>query len=176
MATLIIEMSGGLVNELYSTIGEPLNIQIYDLDDRNDPEHVHLFAACSYAQQFGGLTPHFGRAKDHSDRVWASLERRPESDILLSDLCRASTPEGQRQQELDAALLAGYLESLGECKEFLDSLIVEKRVSPEVRRQMVRLIDRQLEKYFCFAEQINTPNGYDNVSQDPGVSTNTLVP
>lgn len=34
MATLIIEMDGGLVNEVYSTLLEPLNIQVYDTDDR----------------------------------------------------------------------------------------------------------------------------------------------
>lgn len=45
MATLIIEMDGGLVNEVYSTLLEPLNIQVYDTDDRRDPEHAYLYAA-----------------------------------------------------------------------------------------------------------------------------------
>lgn len=43
MATLIIEMDGGLVNEVYSTLLEPLNIQVYDTDDipRRSPKgHV----------------------------------------------------------------------------------------------------------------------------------------
>ena len=44
MATLIIEMDGGLVNEVYSTLLEPLNIQVYDTDDRRDPEHAYLYA------------------------------------------------------------------------------------------------------------------------------------
>lgn len=161
MATLIIEMSGGLVNEIYSTLREPLNIQIYDLDDRSDPEHAHLYAACTYAQQFGGLKPHFGRASDHSERIWGSLERRPESAALVSDLCRAASPEMLREQELDAAFLAGYLEAMGECKEFLDFLIMEKRISPEIRHQMTLIFDRQLEKYFEFAERLNTPEQYD---------------
>ena len=43
MATLIIEMDGGLVNEVYSTLLEPLNIQVYDTDDRRDPEHAYLY-------------------------------------------------------------------------------------------------------------------------------------
>ena len=55
MATLIIEMDGGLVNEVYSTLLEPLNIQVYDTDDRRDPEHAYLYAASTYALQFGGM-------------------------------------------------------------------------------------------------------------------------
>ena len=38
MATLIIEMEGGLVNEVYSTLLEPLNIHVYDTDDRRVPD------------------------------------------------------------------------------------------------------------------------------------------
>ena len=45
MATLIIEMEGGLVNEVYSTLLEPLNIQVYVTDDRLDPDHPYLYAA-----------------------------------------------------------------------------------------------------------------------------------
>lgn len=59
MATLIIEMEGGLVNEVYSTLLEPLNIQVYDTDDRRDPEHAYLYAASTYALQFGGMRPQF---------------------------------------------------------------------------------------------------------------------
>ena len=47
MATLIIEMDGGLVNEVYSTLLEPLNIQVYDTDDRRDPEHAYLMPPVS---------------------------------------------------------------------------------------------------------------------------------
>ena len=61
MATLIIEMDGGLVNEVYSTLLEPLNIQVYDTDDRRDPEHAYLYAASTYALQFGGMRPQFRR-------------------------------------------------------------------------------------------------------------------
>ena len=76
MATLIIEMDGGLVNEVYSTLLEPLNIQVYDTDDRRDPEHAYLYAASTYALQFGGMRPQFRRGHDYSDRIWGALERR----------------------------------------------------------------------------------------------------
>ena len=82
MATLIIEMDGGLVNEVYSTLLEPLNIQVYDTDDRRDPEHAYLYAASIYALQFGGMRPQFRRGHDYSDRIWGALERRPESAAL----------------------------------------------------------------------------------------------
>ena len=85
MATLIIEMEGGLVNEVYSTLLEPLNIQVYDTDDRRDPEHAYLYAASTYALQFGGMRPQFRRGHDYSDRIWGALERRPESAALVSD-------------------------------------------------------------------------------------------
>lgn len=65
MATLIIEMDGGLVNEVYSTLLEPLNIQVYDTDDRRDPEHAYLYAASIYALQFGGMRPQFRRGHDY---------------------------------------------------------------------------------------------------------------
>ena len=83
MATLIIEMDGGLVNEVYSTLLEPLNIQVYDTDDRRDPEHAYLYAASIYALQFGGMRPQFRRGHDYSDRIWGALERRPESAALV---------------------------------------------------------------------------------------------
>ena len=94
MATLIIEMDGGLVNEVYSTLLEPLNIQVYDTDDRRDPEHAYLYAASIYALQFGGMRPQFRRGHDYSDRIWGALERRPESAALVSDLRRAASQAG----------------------------------------------------------------------------------
>lgn len=96
MATLIIEMDGGLVNEVYSTLLEPLNIQVYDTDDRRDPEHAYLYAASTYALQFGGMRPQFRRGHDYSDRIWGALERRPESAALVSDLRRPLPRQGSR--------------------------------------------------------------------------------
>ena len=113
MATLIIEMDGGLVNEVYSTLLEPLNIQVYDTDDRRDPEHAYLYAASIYALQFGGMRPQFRRGHDYSDRIWGALERRPESAALVSDLRRAASQAGIQAQAQDAAFLAGYLEAFG---------------------------------------------------------------
>ena len=166
MATLIIEMDGGLVNEVYSTLMEPLNIQVYDTDDKYDPEHAYLYAASTYALQFGGMKPQFRRGHDCSDRIWGSLERRPESTALVSDLRRAASQAGIQAQAQDAAFLAGYLEALGECKEFIDCLSAEKRISVESRQQIDRLLDRQMEKYFTFAEQVNTPERYDGNNHD----------
>lgn len=176
MASIIIELSGGLVNEIYSNLTEPLNVQVYDLEDVSDPEHAYLYAACDYARRFGGLKPHFGRNINDLDRPWSSLERDPESATLVSELCRASSPEGIRNQELDAAFLAGYLESLGEYKVFMDFLLEEKRVSPEVRHQMVQVFDRQLEKYYAFAELINTAERYDSENQVPAAEMATKHP
>lgn len=168
MATLIIEMDGGLVNEIYSTLAEPLNIQVYETDDVHDPEHAHLYAACTYALQFGGMKAQFQRSHDHSDRIWGSLERRRESAALVSDLRRASSPAGIREQELDAAFLAGYLEALGESNDFIDDQVAERRVSAESQKQFVRLLDRQMEKYFEFAERLNTPERYDGDRNEEG--------
>ena len=98
MATLIIEMDGGLVNEVYSTLLEPLNIQVYDTDDRRDPEHAYLYAASIYALQFGGMRPQFRRGHDYSDRIWGALERRPESAAQVSDLRRAASQAGIQAQ------------------------------------------------------------------------------
>ena len=146
MATLIIEMDGGLVNEVYSTLLEPLNIQVYDTDDRRDPEHAYLYAASIYALQFGGMRPQFRRGHDYSDRIWGALERRPESAALVSDLRRAASQAGIQAQAQDAAFLAGYLEAFGEFKEFVDYLSAEKKVNAEFRQQIDRLLDRQMEK------------------------------
>ena len=62
MTTLIIEMDGGLVNEVYSTLWSRSTFQVYDTDDRRDPEHAYLYAASTYALQFGGMRPQFRRA------------------------------------------------------------------------------------------------------------------
>ena len=174
MATLIIEMEGGLVNEVYSTLLEPLNIQVYDTDDRRDPEHAYLYAASTYALQFGGMRPQFRRGHDYSDRIWGALERRPESAALVSDLRRAASQAGIQAQAQDAAFLAGYLEAFGEFKEFVDYLSAEKKVNAEFRQQIDRLLDRQMEKYFTFAEQINTPERYDGGHDDTAISGRTL--
>ena len=170
MATLIIEMDGGLVNEVYSTLLEPLNIQVYDTDDRRDPEHAYLYAASIYALQFGGMRPQFRRGHDYSDRIWGALERRPESAALVSDLRRAASQAGIQAQAQDAAFLAGYLEAFGEFKEFVDYLSAEKKVNAEFRQQIDRLLDRQMEKYFTFAEQINTPERYDGGHDETAIS------
>ena len=162
MATLIIEMDGGLVNEVYSTLEESLNIQVYDTDDRQDPEHAYLYAASTYAVRFGGVRPQIGMDAGNPGRVWQPLEHRPESASLVSDLRRASSPSGIQAQARDAAFLAGYLEAFGEFKEFVDYLSAEKKVNTESRQQIDRLLDRQMEKYFHFAEQINTPERYDD--------------
>ena len=174
VATLIIEMDGGLVNEVYSTLLEPLNIQVYDTDDRRDPEHAYLYAASIYALQFGGMRPQFRRGHDYSDRIWGALERRPESAALVSDLRRAASQAGIQAQAQDAAFLAGYLEAFGEFKEFVDYLSAEKKVNAEFRQQIDRLLDRQMEKYFTFAEQINTPERYDGGHDETAISGRTL--
>lgn len=147
MATLIIEMDGGLVNEVYSTLLEPLNIQVYDTDDRRDPEHAYLYAASTYALQFGGMRPQFRRGHDYSDRIWGALERRPESAALVSDLRRAASQAGIQAQAQDAAFLAGYLEAFGEFKEFVDYLSAEKKVNAEIPatdRQTARPADGEV--------------------------------
>ena len=126
---------------------EPLNIQVYDTDDRRDPEHAYLYAASTYALQFGGMRPQFRRGHDYSDRIWGALERRPESAALVSDLRRAASQAGIQAQAQDAAFLAGYLEAFGEFKEFVDYLSAEKegkRRIPATDRQTARPADGEV--------------------------------
>ena len=128
----------------------------------------------TYALQFGGMRPQFRRGHDYSDRIWGALERRPESAALVSDLRRAASQAGIQAQAQDAAFLAGYLEAFGEFKEFVDYLSAEKKVNAEFRQQIDRLLDRQMEKYFTFAEQINTPERYDGGHDETAISGRTL--
>lgn len=83
-------------------------------------------------------------------------------------------PGRDQAQAQDAAFLAGYLEAFGEFKEFVDYLSAEKKVNAEFRQQIDRLLDRQMEKYFTFAEQINTPERYDGGHDETAISGRTL--
>ena len=72
------------------------------------------------------------------------------------------------------AIYLSYLEASGEFKEFVDYLSAEKKVNAEFRQQIDRLLDRQMEKYFTFAEQINTPERYDGGHDETAISGRTL--
>ena len=157
MATIIIDHDGGLLNEVYTNLPEPLQIKDFVSDDQYDSEHAGQYAACSYAAKHAALAAHFSGQTDPGPRLWTRLERRPDALNLIAEIFRSPEDGTAVEQALDSVFAAGYMEAVGDLNAFIRDEVYIDGEHREARRILRGLSDRMLEKFFEFCSQLNQP-------------------
>lgn len=157
MAILIVDVYRGLVDGVYTSALEPLDVRVYDSDDKHDPERAHLYAACHYAVEHGGLKNcMYDGNKTYSGKEFRALARLPETLSLITAENRLPEQDGGVEQQLDAAFAAGYLAAVSELNQTLcDLLERDKGAAQAAYQTLQRYMDRQYERFFDFCEKLN---------------------
>lgn len=157
MAILIVDVYRGLVDGVYTSALEPLDVRVYDSDDKHDPERAHLYAACHYAVEHGGLKNcMFNGDKPYSGKEFPALARLPETFSLIAEENWLLEKDGGAEQQMDAAFAAGYLAAVSELNQTLcDLLERDKGAAQAAYQTLQRYMDRQYERFFDFCEKLN---------------------
>lgn len=162
MAQVIVEVYRGIIDGLHSNSMEDLHVRIFDSDDQNDPERGHLFAACDYAINHGGLTDHMNQPESEGVHLLEEpLICTPDVLRLITEDNQMCADAGGNKQQQAAAFAAGYLQAIGELNAFLRVQTTQNsEQGHNVFRILSRFIDRQYGRFFDFCEDINTPSRY----------------
>lgn len=166
MATIIIDHDGGVLNEIYSNLQEPLQIKDFVSDDQYDSEHAGQYAVCSYAAKYAALTAHISGHTDPWPRLWTPLKRRPEALSLIAEISRAPEDGGAVGQTLDSVFAAGFLEAVGDLNAFIIEAANKDGAYRETSRVLHGLSDPMLEKIFEFCGRLNQPKQGTNGAVD----------
>ena len=161
MAQVLIDLYRGLVSAVYSNGLEDLHVRILDSDDKYEPDHASLFAACQYAVEHGGLIDHMYKSETEERIMDEPLARIPETLQLIAEDNQAASEEGRSVQQLDAAFAGGFLQAIADLNGFLRKLAEsdpgEGRAAYQILHQF---IDRQYGRYYDFCEDLNDSDRY----------------
>ena len=164
MAHLIIEVYRGLVEGIYTSALEPLDVHIFDSDDEHDPEHAHLYAACRYAVEHGNLKNSMDDVgAHHPGKEFPDLSRPPKALSLIAEENWLPEQDGGTEQQLDAAFAAGYLAAASEMNQALRDLLNRDRSAAQAAYlTLQRYLDRLYERFFDLCEKLNLSGGNSN--------------
>lgn len=166
MARIIVNLSRGIVDGVYSDNPEEMQVEICDSDDQHDDIRATQYEAVQYLLKHAGMQ-NLLYEEDPETQEDKTPCLDPDVFVLIKSQNEAKSDQGKAIQRLSAAFVDGYLSAQGELSRFITKLYRDKhQAAHEVYTALRPLLDRQNANYDILCADLNRPEPFDNTETD----------
>ncbi len=166
MKKMIIEIEGGVVSGVYTSLPEDIEILIKDSDDKHDDDRVQDYYMLQQLIDRGCIEDTLYQEMNPEEEPSISAMLNPNVFLIIKDANTAKTEEGKHMQQLNAAFIDGYLTAQAEITRFIWKMYRSKDKDNQNKAHMLSamlkpLIQQQHDHYFKLCEFVNRSDFFD---------------
>lgn len=166
MKKMIIEIEGGIVSAVYTSLPEDIEILIKDSDDRHDDDRVQEYYMLQQLIDRGCIEDTLYQEMNSEEDPSIPSMLNPNVFLIIKEANTAKTEEGKRMQQLNAAFIDGYLTAQAEIIRFIWKMHRSKEKDTQnkvciLSETLKPLIQKQYDHYSKLCDFINQPDFFD---------------